>query len=528
MVMILCSALFLVVLCEGAGRMLLRMLQIDTDDFAAPAGVAVAFCMLEMFYAPIILMHGSFSRIVLVTCLVMIVIAIGFILNVRSCLRSLIRGRMIYVLLSGLLFMGIFVCCHGKLQPQLNDELNLMASNLNVASVLLPDASLQGYSLFGSFVMGICLQDANSANLLLGVFAQMITAMLILDIVDSFRIGNPWFRLTLILATLFYYQFYSWKIIGAFNSGNWRIFFVAMVLYGLYQWIATDRDKIKYLAICSIGAGLFVHSGFQLIAVEIIYCVGAWMFGCKKIRCLSDLILLLVPSVVYFSLTLLNEHFVLGMCLLLGYIVLCVLRYNRKVYHHLIAVENVLIEHSSLLLYVLVPGVFLVGTFILRFFIEGDGFSYGAYLDFFSSSYLRSYLFLRHSITDYILDVYRWIGLLIFIIRACRKEEKMMQHIFLGMVVFFVNPLCLGLLTRIAEMTNCSSAFEILFNPFTDVMIFYWIYTQFEWTVVGQWILELSLIGCVMFGHLASFTAYDGSLYGDLLDADHIVEVYLP
>ena len=84
------------------------------------------------------------------------------------------------------------------------------------------------------------LKDANSANLLLGVFAQMITAMLLLDIVDSFRIGNPWFRFTLILATLFYYQFYSWKIIGAFNSGNWRIFFVAMVLYGLYQWISTS------------------------------------------------------------------------------------------------------------------------------------------------------------------------------------------------------------------------------------------------------------------------------------------------
>ena len=44
--------------------MLLRMLRIDTDDFAAPAGVAVAFCMLEMFYAPIMLMQGSFSRII--------------------------------------------------------------------------------------------------------------------------------------------------------------------------------------------------------------------------------------------------------------------------------------------------------------------------------------------------------------------------------------------------------------------------------------------------------------------------------
>ena len=83
MVMIFCSALFLVVLCEGAGRMLLRMLRIDTDDFAAPAGVAVAFCMLEMFYAPIMLMQGSFSRIILVTCLVFVIITVGFVLNVR-------------------------------------------------------------------------------------------------------------------------------------------------------------------------------------------------------------------------------------------------------------------------------------------------------------------------------------------------------------------------------------------------------------------------------------------------------------
>ena len=110
---------------------------------------------------------------------------------------------------------------------------------------------------------------------------------------------------------------------------------------------------------------------------------------------------------------------------------------------------------------------------MMRFLIDGDGFSYGAYLDFFSSSYLRSYLFLRRSLSDYVLDVYRWIGLFIFIVRANRREEKMMQHIFLGMVVFFINPLCLGVLTRITDMTNCAYAFEILFNPFTDVMIFY-------------------------------------------------------
>ena len=528
MVMIFASALFLVVLCEGAGRMLLRLLHIETDDFAAPAGVAVLFCMLEMFYAPIMVSHGPFSRIVLVTCLVLLIIAIGCVLNVRSCLRSLVRGRMIYVLLSGLLFMGIFALCEGKLQPQLNDELNLMTSNLNVSSVSLPDGSLQGYSLLGSFVMGLCLKDANSANLLLVVFAQMVTAMLLLDIIDSFRIGNPWFRFTLIIAALFYYQFYSWKIIGAFNSGNWRIFFVAMVLYALYIWISSQKDEGKFLAIVSIGAGLFVHSGFLLISVEILYCLGAWMLSCKKIRCLFDMLTFLIPTVMYISLKLISAGSIMGMVLLIAYLGLCIFRNHRKVYHYLISIENVLIEHSSLLFFILIPGIFLIGTLILRFFVEGNGFSYTAYLDFFSSSHLRSYLFLNRSLSDYILDVYRWIGLFIFLLKANRPEEKMIQYIFLGMVVFFVNPLCLGVLTRITDMTNCSYAFEILFNPFTDVLIFFWIYTQFEWTVVGQWVLELSLLGCVLFGHAAGFTGIQGSLYGNLLDADHIVEVYLP
>lgn len=71
-------------------------------------------------------------------------------------------------------------------------------------------------------------------------------------------------------------------------------------------------------------------------------------------------------------------------------------------------------------------------------------------------------------------------------------------------------------------------AFEILLNPFTDVMIFYWIYTQFEWTVLGQWVLELTLVGAVLFGHIAGFIGIRGSLYGDLLDENRITEVRIP
>ncbi len=63
-------------------------------------------------------------------------------------------------------------------------------------------------------------------------------------------------------------------------------------------------------------------------------------------------------------------------------------------------------------------------------------------------------------------------------------------------------------------------AFEIIFNPFTDIMIFYWIYKQFEWTVIGQWVLELTLVITCVLGHVSSFTNHPAGLYTDLLTRD--------
>lgn len=522
------SALILVILSEGTGQMFLRLLHLETDDFASPIGTAVIFCLLQLLYTPVMLSQGAFSRITLASALVLLMTVLCLILSLKNSMKSLLRGRMIYVLLSSLLFMGIFACCEGKLQPQMYDELNLMSSNLNAVSISLGDSPLQGYSLFGSFVMGLCRADALDASVLLGVYANMITCMLLLDIVDSFRIGNPWFRFTLILASVFYYPFYSWKIIGAFNSGNWRVFFIAMVLYYLYQWISSKRDPLKYIVVLSIGAGLFVHNGFLMIGIEIIYCLGAWMLCTKRIRSLFDITTFLIPVIIYLCVRKMTTDFWIGFVLLILFTVLILLRSSRRFYHHMILIENLLIENSHLLFYVLVPGIFLLGTFVLRFFIRGYGFEYSAYLEYFSSSYLKSYLFLNHYWPDLLLDAFRWIGLAIFLFRAFRDEEKMIQHVFLGMVVFFLNPLCMGLLSRITGYQTYAYAFEILLNPFTDVMIFYWIYTQFEWTVVGQWVLELTLVGCVLFGHISSFTGMNHSLYGELVDSEKIVEINLP
>lgn len=528
MLLIFGISVCLLAVSEGVGQMLLHMLNLQTDDFAAPIGTAVLFALLQVLYTPVIVSGGSYGKAVLMTVGVLLVACVCLVCTFHSCFRSLFRGRSIYVLAGGLILIAIFSCCSDKLDPSLNHELSIFQMNLHAAHISLPLNPMQGYPLLGSFVLSFQKGTPYGAALLLGIYANMVTTMLLLDIVDSFRIGNPWFRLTLILGSIFYYQFYSWKIIDAFQGGNWRIFFTALLLYFMYQWIKTKEDRLKYVCVFVIGAGFLVSRGYLLISIEIIYCIGTWMLATKKIRSLYDITTFLIPIFFYLCTCAMLWKVSVGFLLLLGLLAVTLMRHRKKIYHHMILLENALMDHCRLIFFGLVPGIFLAGTFILRFFVKGYGFAYSAYLDYFSSSYLKSYLFMNHSVSDYVLDLWRWSGLLVFVLRAKREEDRMIRTVFSAMVFFFLNPLCMGLLSRITGYDMYAYAFEILLNPFTDVMIFYWIYTQFEWTVLGQWVLELTLVGAVLFGHIAGFIGIRGSLYGDLLDENRITEVRIP
>ena len=93
----------------------------------------------------------------------------------------------------------------------------------------------------------------------------------------------------------------------------------------------------------------------------------------------------------------------------------------------------------------------------------------------------------------------------------------MIRIVFLCTVIFFLNPLCMGLFTKITGPEIYANAFEILFNPFTDILIFVTIYYLFEWKVIGQWVLELSLCAIVLLGHVGSFLQQPYGLYTDLV-----------
>lgn len=522
-------AMVLVILSEGLGHQILQRLRIRINGFAAPAGLAMIFGTMELLLLPRMALNGSGRGVTGSMLLVLVIALICVALRYKEVFHSLFRARTIYVLLSALLLMLLFKICGSQIVYADDPELALIGANVGKAHIDLGPARLQGYELFAGFILRRMHGNYENTALMLALSANMITVMLILDIIDSYRIGNPWFRFTLIFAMIFYSQFYSWKITGSFHGSNWRLVFIALILFVTCQWLKTENENIRYLLLPAIMAGYFTSSGFYMVSVEIIYCVFVYLFHIHKIRSLYDLITILIPVMLYTSMWLTQYSSLAAEGLMVAYVLLLIARHRKNVYHRIIEIENLLMDHSTRIFYIMIPVIFLIGTFILRFFVPGYGFEYSHYIDYFSSRPISSYLFLNHNVIDIILDVFRWGGLVVFLFRAFEKEECMMRSVFLGMAVFFINPLCTGMLSKIVGMEAYANAFEIVFNPFTDIMIFYWIYRQFEWTVIGQWVLELTLVFATLFGHAASYMNLHSGLYTDLINqAERTQEVKQP
>lgn len=517
----------LVCASEGIGRWLIKALKYEPEYamYAAPYGAALLFCVLCLLYIPIMVFHGSFGAILIVTMLVVAASMIPLIRSWKDTFHILFRARTIYILVAVLLMGGIFMR-YGLADMSCDEEILKMASYVNSSSLMISTSPLQGYPLAGSVVLWFTGMNNQYAVLFMSLYAAAIGMMMSLNFIDSFQLPNPWFRFTLIFFSLFYTTFYSWKIIGAFHGENWRLYFTALSVYTAYRWLKTGNENCKYFIPIVFGAGLFVHEAFLMIAVEIVYCLAVYLFHEQKIRSLYDITTFLMPVMFYLFFWISTRNVWGG--ILFG--IVCILYYNRRnkhrIYHKLIQIEDYCIAYDHPIFFIVIPVIFLIGTFILRFFSPTYGVEYSQYMNYFSHRSVSGFLFPRGNIIDIIMDIWRWAGVFVFMRSAFTKEDRMIKYLAITMILFFVNPLCMGMITNITGVETYACAFEIIFNPFTDVLVFIAIYKLFEWTVIGQWVLELCLVFATLFGHIASYANLPiMGLYSDLITPVQTTEV---
>lgn len=508
----------LIFISEGLGRWLFKRLKYEPEYamYTAPYGAALLFAVLFLLYMPIIVCHGSFGLIKLVTMLVGIIVIVLFLDTLKDTWKILFRARTIYIILAVTLIGGMFL--RYGLQEMVQDtELLNMASYVNSSSIVLTGSPLQGYPLFGSVIYWLLGMDHQSVVLLLSLYTASIGMMMSLNFIDSFQLPNPWFRFTLIFFSLFYCTFYSWKIMGAFHGGNWRLYFTALAIYTAYRWLKTNNEHCKYLIPIVFAAGLFVDQAYLMIAIEIIYCLAVFLFHEEKIRSLFDLTTFLMPVCFCIFFWIILRSFLWAVVFGIVTMMFYMLRSKRKTYHHIIQIEDFMIAYNKRIFLICIPLLFLIATFVLRFFINGYGIEYSYYMNYFSHRTVAGFLFPRGNYIDIIMDIWRWAGVIVFACKAFQKEDRMIRDITICMILFFVNPLCMGMVAQITGLETYACAFEILFNPFSDILVFIAIYQLFEWTVIGQWVLELCLVFATLFGHIASYTNLPMGLYSDLI-----------
>lgn len=520
MLNVLITAIFLVILSEGVGAWTLNILKIQNDGFNAPYGTAVIFSVLEIFYLPLMISHSSFNSCLVVTMIILVVAVVLWCLSLKYAWKNFFKLELLVVLISASLYTYLYVKYGEHIPSSDFNELSIMVKNSSLNHIDLGDYRLQGYTLLGSLLSWVFPTDMNIVAYILGVYAEMISAMLALNIVKSFKLSNTWLKFTLICFVIFYSGFYSWKITGSFHGSNWRVIFIAEIIFVAYQWLKIGNEQIKYFMLFVTGAGMFCSSGFLMISIDIIYCIAVYLFRIQKIRSLFDLTTFMIPVVIYLFGWLYSYSKILSWILLLTYVFFCFYRYKRSVYHNMIWIENVLIEYAWQTFYIAIPLIFIICSFILRYGFPGLSVPYSYYIQYFKTNPMRSYMLLSKSPIDLLMMSIRWILLFIFLLKAKSKEDRMIQSLFLGMVVFFVNPLCMGMLGKITGMDLYADAFDILFNPFTDLLLFVVIYHLFEFKVYGQWILELCLVFSTVLGHIGSYTNASFGLYTDLVNED--------
>ena len=527
MAYIILSVILLVLISEGVGAWSLKTLKIEAKGFTAPIGFAMLLCVLQALYYPSQLWNLSFTWIIVVSCAVL---AAGIVLTCmmyKEVWKHLFSKDMIVVIICAGLFLQALsksTADYANMQALQFISGNINAAHLNL-NLQMDTAGwlFQGYYHFASFICWalMSLQSAwtgvqtlsvqSISTVGLGLMYSLISSMLIINLVRYLRFRNHWLGFCILIFSLLFTNFYYWKVTYAFSGDTYRSLLLAMMLYVIYRWCREDNEQIKYLLLPVMAAGLAVSSSFLFLSLEVQYCLAAFMFKKQKSRSLFDMFSFLGPTVAYGCAVLAEHNGWLALALAVLYGAFLFVRYQKHVRRIIWRLEDFLFEHAALIFYILIPIIAVAGSLAVYFFVPdlSEAYGYARYFsNFKAGDSVKDYLFIYSDWLDNILNALRWIGVVLLFVFSKTDEDHFIKSLFLLMGILFLNPLCIVLLSSTMTGTLCYRAFEIVFNPFTEILILYAIYKVLEWQPLLQWVLELFLIAAALISTLTAARGY--------------------
>lgn len=510
----------LAVICEGVGVFTARLLKIKTHGYAALQGAAVIFVILEMFCLPFIVLDLSIIYMAVLCAAAAIAGIAVTMINIKDVMHNILQKDTLWIVVTILWYLFVL---HNVENISFSSQIVTMESNAWSQSVQLCEGGMHGYELLGAVFLRFLTVEQFAAAF--GVLYHIIFSVMCLNMIRTFHLKNPWFTFTLISYTLLFNGFNQWQILNAYDGDNWRIIFIAAILWCIYIWIKEGNEQDKYMLPIYIGAGMFVSGGFGMVSMMILYCLCTWLFKERKLKSLYDFTTFLIPQILYGGFQIGREYPLAGALILILYAVFLIMRNQPALRRMMARAEDFLFDHSYIYMIAVIPVLFMIVTAVMMLFFNDLVIPYSYYKNFLEVEPARSYLFLDHKLMIILIDICRWGGMAVLMFMAKKKEDKQLRIMYILMLVLFVNPLSMGLMAKITGTEVYAYAFEILFNPFTDLLLLIMIYKMFEWQVFGQWILEILLVASVLMGNGGSFLNMPSGLYEDLVKTIEITEV---
>ena len=489
----------LLLLAEGTGAWFKWILGIDRHGFNAPVGFALLLAASQVLYYPAQLFQYSFHWILVSTGIILIAAVFFVIYDLPDMKASLLRPDSLLVLGAGAVF--IFLCAG-------HDVVSITPGDNPFPKMMMDVKApqFQGYFHFAlAFArylnlscgfFGLAPVGYGAAQIYgMGLLYVLMSSMLIVDIVRRRELRNHWFEFALGIYLLMNGNYTAWNPDTAWLGRSWAVLFTTMAVYTGYRYLKEENEMTKYLWLPIMTAGLACDNSFGLSGIAVLYGFMVYLFSVHKIRSLFDLFTFVIPHVAYMAAVLASRWWPpLSVFLVMFYAWFSFRRYKRPIRRWIARAEEFCFDHYKELFLIAVPAVLTVASLIISAMQGWKGISSYTYYfsDFTEIDGMRDYLLIHSGILQIALNVFRWGGLVCLFWLAKEPCDRGIRVVLEAVLLVFLNPLCTP---AISYMTGPMfiHTFHVLFNPFTEALLFLYVYRMFQWTVIGQWVLEILL-----------------------------------
>ena len=539
MVFLLAAILFLYAISFGLGQFVTEKFGIHELKFKSPIGFIALLALCQLCFFPIQLFNGPFILVALIA-MFWIAVSLGLTIKYRNAWVQQFKNKRLFVIgLNGLLFLGLFYFCF--IDIEFSDSimyLNYVSQNIDNPSLNMFHLYTgligsewdtiylyQGYYHFiGALIywLNIPFYLFNATRTVetlpaivwgMGLLYQLVSSGFICDMVDDLTIDNKLLKLSILIFSLFYTNYYYWKLSFAFYGNTWRSLLIWVVLWMLVKYKQSYLDK-KYVPIIQIClmAGLASSSSFFFISFELLFGFFVYLLFVKEKRSVYLMADLVFPIVIYAAIILSKDNLVVGIAAAVAAIIYYAIRNLPKV-NTCIESVTVLISHYSVAIFIVGLPLILIGLSLLIKTKNPDyiyDFTYWMQ-DHQRYDMVKDYRFMYGNWIDNVLTAIRYLGIVLLIIRYRKQASWLLISIYVTFVIF-INPFSTEAISRFLTGNVFYRAVEIVFNPYTEA-IFILVIVD---TLKQKWVSPVMSVGLLTFtaiGHVASFMNSDKGLY---------------